>query len=790
MVDQKIINSEKGILRLHSGNPNPKNAADRRLFLLSGDATANPIEKIVPDEGIDFPNPNPGLKENDFFLTIYHINDVHGHLVRFTTEGEEPVFTRMAYQIKEKREKVKDDPFRAVLTLSAGDDCIGTVFDELLDITFEADPVHASYQMYSEAGVDFSVLGNHDFDMGIDVLTNSIKKDAKFPLLAANLVNCPSLAGLYYPAAIMVIKGIRVGIIGLATSAENTLSKKGSRIVNPIRTALNILPAIKPLCDVVILLTHLGYSLEATSAITAEAGDVELAKSLPFAGVHLIVGGHSHHELNQQGLSPHNIINGIPIVQAGSLGRFLGRVDVRIREKSAAVTHVRLIPTETLPIDYLLEQKGMKPLIKRAREYFARTLGQVENDLQLGTDYVRNTFASGELALANFITDGMVKQLHKAGQAVDLAMIDSSCVRRGIDYGRHLSFGDWFNLMPFADTIRFYQLTGHQLKELLQDNALRIDRPGEPNTERGFLQFNRSICYTIQLGRNRADAKIKNITVNGKKLESQLEKTFVVAATSFIRELAGNWENCHDQLEGCQLVNIHAYPYAESDYFLRREMVKYILENGGITHASGAIKDQRLIVEEGNDMEITELSVREFMKEVSYQNHAMAGAVIANAAVSAVSLGFACVQNSQRFLEEDKQPYQTKLQQLASIQEQLLDICDKDATAISTLVSLRNAGEEMQGQRLLCEYPARTSQLSIMAAQSLQDFRGSVHERVRDDLEMSISLLAGTAQSAMLLLDSNLRIWTEKELADQFEPVMDELISEIETLEPVKRIRK
>jgi formiminotetrahydrofolate cyclodeaminase len=127
---------------------------------------------------------------------------------------------------------------------------------------------------------------------------------------------------------------------------------------------------------------------------------------------------------------------------------------------------------------------------------------------------------------------------------------------------------------------------------------------------------------------------------------------------------------------------------------------------------------------------------------------------------------------------------------LASIQEQLLDICDKDATAISTLVSLRNAGEEMQGQRLLCEYPTRTSQLSIMAAQSLQDFRGSVHERVRDDLEMSISLLAGTAQSAMLLLDSNLRIWTEKELADQFEPVMDELISEIETLEPVKRIRK
>ena len=78
---------------------------------------------------------------------------------------------------------------------------------------------------------------------------------------------------------------------------------------------------------------------------------------------------------------------------------------------------------------------------------------------------------------------------------------------------------------------------------------------------------------------------------------------------------------------------------------------------------------------------------------------------------------------------------------MASIQEQLLDICDKDANAIGLLVSLRNTGEEMQGQRLLCEFPARISQLSILAAQTLQDFRDLVNERVNDDLEMSINLI-------------------------------------------------
>jgi len=789
LTEKSIINTEKGRLRLHKGFPNPKSASDRELYLFSGDPTTGMIKEIIPDDGVILPESLPGLKNNDFFLTLYHFNDVHGHLVRFTADGDEPVFTRMAYQINEKRAKVENDPYRAVLTLSAGDDCIGTVFDELMDDTFESNPVHASYRLYSAAGVDLSVLGNHDFDMGIDVLKQSIQNDAKFPILAANLTDCPSLEGLYYPAALMVIKGIRIGIIGLATSAEYKISKKLSRIHNPVQTALNMLPAIRPLCDVVILLTHLGYSLAATSAITAEAGDVELAKSLPYAGVHLIVGGHSHHELNHQGLNPHNIVNGIPIVQAGSLGRYLGRVDLRIRQRSAAVAHVRLIPTETIPIDHLLEQKVMRPLIHRARRYFAKVLGNVGDDPKLSTDYVRNTFASGELALANFITDGMVKQLRKAGQLVDIAMIDSSCVRRGLDVGGQLTYGDWFNVMPFADTIRFYQLTGWQLRDLIHDNAKRIDLPGEPNTERGFLQFSKEMCYTVQFRKIRAETRVLDILINNISLDEQLEKEFLMATTSFVRELAGNWENCHDQSLGCDLVDINDFTHFESDYFLRRELVKYIIDQGGITRKTGARLDGRLRVEERMAGQITDLSVKEFNYEISFQNHAMAGAVISNAAVSAVSLGFACIRNTQRFLDENSTAYQTRLDQLASIQEQLLDICDKDANAIGLLVSLRNAGEEMQGQRLLCEFPARISQLSIMAAQTLQDFRSLVNERVKDDLEMSINLLTGTAQSAMLLLDSNLRIWTDPELANQFEPILEGLIDDIEHLSPVKRIR-
>ncbi|NIO42975.1 MAG: hypothetical protein GTO41_24145 [Burkholderiales bacterium] len=54
---------------------------------------------------------------------------------------------------------------------------------------------------------------------------------------------------------------------------------------------------------------------------------------------------------------------------------------------------------------------------------------------------------------------------------------------------------------------------------------------------------------------------------------------------------------------------------------------------------------------------------------------------------------------------------------------------------------------------------------------------------------MSISLLTATAQAAMLLLDSNLRIWSEQVLLEEYEPIRADLEAEIVRLTPVPRIR-
>ncbi len=593
-------------LTLIKGSPNPNGARNVQLYLCQGDPAKAPIRQIVPAQGLTLPAPREDLAEHPFRLKILHINDLHGHISRFTPYGDRPVFSKIVWRLRQVRQKRYYTTDTAILAMSAGDDLIGSVFDELLGDEANDNSIHAGYQLYSAAGMDAGTLGNHDLDIGAEKLAHAIEHQARFPILCANLTGCQRLAGLVYPAAVLVVKGIRVGVIGLITPAGiKSHLNSGLHIANPIQVVHNILPALRPLCDVVIILSHLGYSLghNSASASVREAGDVELARSLPPHSVHLIIGGHTHNVLNGQGLSARNIVNGIPIVQAGALGNFVGEVDITLNPK-AAVTNARLTSTADLPVDQDFEVKEVQPLAKMARPLFDRSLGKVDNNPDFDTDTVRNCFSTGESALANFITDALVSRCRVQGYDADLAVLDAPNVRCGLPAGGELTFGDWFNLMPFADTIRLLWITGRQLKDLLQDNACRIDRPGDPHTERGFLHFSRQLRYKIKLGNSRPQARARDITVDGIPLDEQLERSFLIACSSFVRQASLPWEKLVlsqaevyvAQFTKLPLLDIHIWPRLDTNLFLRDELIAYIRAHGGVTQESGAQRDGRLQV--------------------------------------------------------------------------------------------------------------------------------------------------------------------------------------------------
>ena len=584
-----------GCLHLLQGQPNPNGAPDAALYLLAGDATAGPITEIIPARGVQMPPSHLPL-DRPVRIKLLHFNDFHSHISSFTAQGDVPIFSRMAFWLRGTCARYADDPQVAVLSATVGDESGGSIFDALLGSAPESYQVHAGYRLYSEVGIDVGALGNHDLDRGVALLAHAIRQDVRFPVLAANVTGSQELAACCFPAAIFVVRGVRVGFIGLLTPAQIRPEPNSERrVTDPVAAALNLIPAVRPLCDVLIILSHLGYSLNQHSAAVHTAGDVELARSLPAGSVHLIVGAHTHHVLNEGGLSASNIVNSIPIVQAGKFGQFVGEVDITVQE-SAVVTHARLTPTIDLPVDEPFELEHVQPLLARVRRYRDRIIGRVADDPDLGTDAVRNSFAAGESAFANFIADALTFQAQAQGNPVDIAMIDASSVGCGLPIGKPMTFGDWFEVMPFVDTLCLVRLSGRELLMLLQDNAQRLDRPGQPHTERGFLHFSRNVRYAIRLDAASDSAQAEDMVVDGQPLGRSLDRTFLTATTSFVRGLAGGWEAHARTQHGRPLLDLQQLPQEYTALFVRDLLVAYMTTHGGVLPEGGAQRDGRLRV--------------------------------------------------------------------------------------------------------------------------------------------------------------------------------------------------
>ncbi len=186
---------------------------------------------------------------------------------------------------------------------------------------------------------------------------------------------------------------------------------------------------------------------------------------------------------------------------------------------------------------------------------------------------------------------------------------------------------------------------------------------------------------------------------------------------------------------------------------------------------------------------LTQDSFRQVTAHVAGAGTAMAGAAIAGSAALACALGEACVRLNFDLLEVPQRESVAKLAGwLAGVRAELQALCDEDGDAITAFAALRAAGETLKGQERLCEMPVAMARLAAEAAIGLQGFRPHI-QVAQDDLEMAITLLAGALHAAILLLDSNLRIWPEPALLARFEPELAQLRVQADDVAPVERIR-
>jgi 5'-nucleotidase len=211
-------------------------------------------------------------------LTVLHLNDTHSH-VDPQRSGEYKGLGGVVEQAAYIDSVRKADGKKNVLLVHAGDFSQGTSYFTELGGDIEIDILNA-------AGYDVVTLGNHEFDNGAAELARRLKS-LKADVVCANydFTGTP-LEGLVNPYAIVRKAGKKIGIIGLLTDISRVVDvKKVGKLdyQNPVDVVNRYAEYLKNEkgCDLVMCLSHLGYS-----------EDVEVAAKV--RNVDVIVGGHSH----------------------------------------------------------------------------------------------------------------------------------------------------------------------------------------------------------------------------------------------------------------------------------------------------------------------------------------------------------------------------------------------------------------------------------------------------------------------------------------------------------------
>lgn len=268
-------------------------------------------------------------------LTILHTNDVHSHIDAFPVNH--PKYPGMGGVVQRAKliEQIKKENSN-VLLLDAGDSFQGTPYYNYYGGELE-------FKLMSKMGYEATTIGNHEFDNGIDGLASQMQH-AKFQILSANYDFKNTIMHPFVkPYQIFMKDGIKVGVFGLGVELAGLVDKKMYKetvYLDPVETSTEMVRILKKVekCDLVICLSHLGYSYNNEPNKICDLKLAELTQDID-----LIIGGHTHTFLDKPVIAKNAIDKEVLINQVGCFGINLGRVDFYFDNDSSIVANGKSI---------------------------------------------------------------------------------------------------------------------------------------------------------------------------------------------------------------------------------------------------------------------------------------------------------------------------------------------------------------------------------------------------------------------------------------------------------------
>lgn len=398
-------------------------------------------------------------------LVILHTNDTHS-LIDPDEKGEGGVLQRK-FLIDSIRNAEKN-----VLLVDAGDIVQGTLY-------FKFFKGEVEYPLMNMMGYDIQILGNHEFDNGMEEMAKNYKI-LKADKLSANydFTGTP-MQGRMKPYTIKNVDGKKIAFIGINIDPASLISNQnyiGMKFSDPVKTANELASMLKheKKVDMVVAVTHIGVKKE-----NEKPTDYELAAAS--RDIDLIIGGHSHTVIQPDNASeqyPSIVKNAdgrpVMVAQTGRYGKNLGYIKIdldKLKSSTTADFEQKLIPvTDRFP-EEALDQK-MNKFILPYREYLDKInnhiIGRAERDMDANAR--TGSYVNWSADFAKWYGDLKSDSLRNAGVSIpdiDMGMMNVGGIRHSMKKG-DFSEGQILSTFPFSNHMVIVKIKGKDFAEAME----------------------------------------------------------------------------------------------------------------------------------------------------------------------------------------------------------------------------------------------------------------------------------------------------------------------------------
>ncbi len=429
-------------------------------------------------------------------LVLLHTNDTHSQIDPVAADDLGGV----------ARRKVLIDSVRAVndnvLLIDAGDVVQGSLFFNIYKGELEE-------KLMNALGYDLRILGNHEFDNGMEALARNLS-DAGVTLLASNYQTRGSaLDGIFRPFEIKEYDGRRIAFIAINLQPKGMISEgnyDGLGYIDAITAADRLAWVLKNVyqADYVVAVTHIGYdAVEGPS-------DIDLARNT--RDIDLIIGGHTHTLIDPaDAQAPQHVFDNadgrpVAVAQTGRSGKYLGEITIDL-------DNLQAIPaTGVIRVDSRLDSRT-DPAIEAIIAPYRHSVDSLNS---VAVAKVGRTMERDDEGLLNYVTDFVALRGRELHGDIDLAIFNRGSLRNTVPAGT-LTKGQVITLVPFFNHIQVAGIKGSDLA-----GAFDVMARGGGN----------GVSSEVDITYDPATGRCTDIRIGGKPLDP--DATYIVALPDYL----------------------------------------------------------------------------------------------------------------------------------------------------------------------------------------------------------------------------------------------------------------